>query len=391
MQNKTIYLDNASTTRIHPQALQAMTDAMNRYYANASSVHTMGMECKNLLEDARNYFISTLSPSLKGMVYFTSGGTESDNWALKGICEASSGKHIITSKIEHNAILKTCSYLERHGYDISYINVDETGIVDLQELENAIRPDTILISIMFANNEVGTLQPIKEIGEIAKKHGILFHTDAVGSYAQVPIDVDALNMDLLSVSSHKFHGPKGVGFLYVRNGVYLEPLIHGGSQESGLRAGTANLPGIIGMQEAAKIAFSSLKTNQNQLIDLRQYFIDRILREIPCAKINGSPQNRLPNNISISFSGFSAGKLLDLLDQDGIIVSTGSACASGSGKPSHVLTALGLSEEEIDGSLRFSLNTSITKSDLDYTVRSLQKHTIAEPVSYPINIFSINV
>ena len=244
---------------------------------------------------------------------------------------------------------------------------------------------------MFANNEVGTLQPIKEIGEIAKKHGILFHTDAVGSYTQVPIDVDALNIDLLSVSSHKFHGPKGVGFLYVRNGVYLEPLIHGGSQESGLRAGTANLPGIIGMQEAAKIAFSSLKTNQNQLINLRQYFIDRILREIPCAKINGSPQNRLPNNISISFSGFSAGKLLDLLDQDGIIVSTGSACASGSGKPSHVLTALGLSEAEIDGSLRFSLNTSITKSDLDYTVRSLQKHTIAEPVSYPINIFSINV
>lgn len=384
MKNKTIYLDNASTTIICEEALQAMSTAMKQYYANAASAHTMGKECRDLLEEARDYFLSTLSPVGNGTVYFTSGGTESDNWALKGICEAHSGKHIITSKIEHNAILNTCAYLEKHGYDISYINVKEDGVVDLNELENAIRPDTILISVMFSNNEIGTIQPVREIGEIARRHDVLFHTDAVGSYTQIPIDADAKNIDLLSVSSHKFHGPKGVGFLYVKNGVYLESFMHGGSQESGLRAGTQNLPGIIGMQEAAKIAFASQEKNHKQMSELRTYFINRILEEIPCAKLNGSPQNRLPNNVNISFKGCSAGKLLDLLDQDGIMVSTGSACASESRKPSHVLTALGLSEKEIESSLRFSLNESITKEDLDFTVEALKKHTaIGDGVFWP--------
>lgn len=391
MNNKTIYLDNASTTIIDARALEAMNEAMKLYYANASSTHAMGKVCKDLLEKARAFFVSTLSPTNQGTVYFTSGGTESDNWALKGICDAHSGKHIITSRIEHNAILNTCAYLEKQGYDISYIDVDAHGIIDLKQLENAIRPDTILISVMAANNEIGTLQPLKSIGEIAKKHDILFHTDAVGAYSQIPLNVDDLSIDLLSISGHKFHGPKGVGFLYVKNGVAIDPLMHGGSQESGHRAGTQNLPGIIGMQKAAEIAFENLGKNQQYMAELRQYFIDQIIKEIPCAKLNGDPINRLPNNINMSFKGFLAGTLLDQLSQDGIMVSTGSACGSGSKKPSHVLTAIGLSEEEITGSLRFSLNTSITKDDLDYTVQSLKKHTTRDEQlsSYSVNIFAI--
>lgn len=372
MNQKVLYLDNASTTYMHPDVISYMEHIMHEYYANASSVHTLGLKSQKLLKESRDYLLSTLSPMESGNIYFTSGGSESDNMALKGIADVASGKHIITTKIEHNAVLRTCQYLEKKGYEVTYLDVDSEGLVDLKQLEASIRPDTFLISVMYANNEIGTVQPIRKIGEIAGKHGILFHTDAVQVYGQIPIDVDADHIDLLSVSSHKFRGPKGVGFLYVRNGIQMESLIHGGGQESGMRAGTENVPGIAAMKEAARITFSSLKESVRDLTALRNYFIDKVLKEIPCARLNGSLSHRLPNNINLSFVGIAAGQLLDYLDGHGICVSTGSACSSGSGKPSHVLEAIHLNEDEITGSIRFTINTAVTKEDLDFVIETLK-------------------
>lgn len=372
MKELNIYLDNAATSPMCRSAIDAMMQAFTELYANASSGHGMGMESKEVLEKAREYLLSTLSPMEAGTVYFTSGGTESDNWAIKGILDAYPGKHIITSKIEHNAILNTCAFLEKHGYTVTYLDVDAEGFISLSELEASIRPDTILISVMFANNEIGTVQPVQEIGAIAHRHGVLFHTDAVQAYAQVPIDVEEMNIDMLSVSAHKFRGPKGVGFLYVKDGVYLDPFVHGGSQEHHMRAGTVNVPGIVGMQAAAAEAFGRLEEKVRLLSEKRDYLIRRILEEIPCAALNGPRSQRLPGNVNICFKGSNAGLLLDRLSDAGIYVSSGSACSSASGAPSHVLTAIGLTQEDAEASLRLTLAPEISCAELDCVVSRLK-------------------
>ncbi|MCQ2558126.1 MAG: cysteine desulfurase [Oscillospiraceae bacterium] len=372
MNDKTIYLDHAATAPMCPGAIQAMTEAFTDLYGNASSGHAMGEKSKKALNQAREYLLKTLSPLEDGTVYFTSGGTESDNWAIKGILDSYPGKHIITSKIEHNAILNTCAFLEKHGYSVTYLDVDTEGFIRLPELEAAIRPDTILITIMFANNEIGTIQPVQQIGAIAHRHGILFHTDAVQAYGQVPIDVDEMNIDMLSISSHKFRGPKGVGFLYVKNGVRLDPLIHGGSQEDGMRAGTVNVPGIVGMRAAAEESFDRIEEKMHQLAAKRDHLICEILDAIPCAGLNGPRERRLPGNVNICFRGQNAGLLLDRLSDAGIHVSSGSACSSASSAPSHVLTAIGLSEEDAAASLRLTLSQETSYEELDRVVSMLK-------------------
>lgn len=307
-------------------------------------------------------------------IYFTAGGTESDNWALKAAAEAyeSKGKHIITTKIEHHAILHTCEYLEKRGFEITYLNVDETGVVDLEELKAAIRPDTILISVMFANNEIGTIQPIKEIGEIAKEHGIIFHTDAVQAFGQIPIDVDECHIDMLSASGHKLNGPKGIGFLYIRKGLKLRSFIHGGAQERKRRAGTENVPGIVGLGTAVKRAVDTMKERTAKETELRNYLIKRVLEEIPYTKLNGHTEQRLPNNANFSFQFIEGESLLIRLDMAGICGSSGSACTSGSLDPSHVLLAIGLPHEIAHGSLRLTLSEETAKEELDYVVEQLK-------------------
>lgn len=372
MKDQNIYLDYAATSPMCRPAIDAMMRAFTEFYANASSGHAMGVKSKEILETAREYLLSTLSPMEAGTVYFTSGGTESDNWAIKGILDAYPGKHIITSKIEHNAILNTCAFLEKHGYTVTYLDVNAEGFISLSELEASIRPDTILISVMFANNEIGVIQPVEQIGAIAHSHGILFHTDAVQAYAQVPIDVEEMNIDMLSVSAHKFRGPKGVGFLYVGNGVYLDPFVHGGSQENHMRAGTVNVPGIAGMQAAAEEAFCGMEEKIRLLSEKRDYLIRRILEDIPCAVLNGPRENRLPGNVNICFKGHKAGLLLDRLSDAGIYVSSGSACSSASSAPSHVLTAIGLAEEDAEASLRLTLAAETSYEELDSVVSRLK-------------------
>ena len=308
-------------------------------------------------------------------IYFTAGGSEADNWALKAVAEAyaSKGKHIITSKIEHHAVLHTCEYLEKNGCEITYVNVDENGIVKLDELEKAIRPDTILISIMYANNEIGTIQPIKEIGEIARKHNVLFHTDAVQAYGQLPINVDECSIDMLSASGHKLNGPKGIGFLYIRKGIKIRSFIHGGQQERGRRAGTENVPGIVGLGAAVERAFSMMEEKTVKERELQDYLIGRIESEIPYCRLNGDREKRLPNNVNFSFRFVEGESLLIMLDMKGICASSGSACTSGSLDPSHVLLAIGLPHEIAHGSLRMSLNEENTKEELDFTVEAIKE------------------
>lgn len=366
---KLIYLDNAATTRTSPTVVEAMLPYFTEYYGNASSIYSIGTKSKEAINKSRETIAATLGAKPEE-IYFTAGGSESDNWALKATAEAyeSKGKHIITTKIEHHAILHTCEYLEKRGYEISYIDVDENGKVKVDELEKAIRPDTVLISVMFANNEIGTIQPIKEIGEIAKKHGVLFHTDAVQAYGQLPITVDEYHIDMLSSSGHKLNGPKGVGFLYIRKGVKIRSFIHGGAQERKRRAGTENVPGIVGYGKAAEEAFATMKERTGKEAELRDYLIGRVLKEIPYTRLNGHRTDRLPNNANFSFQFIEGESLLIMLDMKGICGSSGSACTSGSLDPSHVLLAIGLPHEIAHGSLRLTLGADTTKEDIDYVV-----------------------
>ena len=371
---KLIYLDNAATTKTSEEVVAAMLPYFTEYYGNPSSVYEFASDSKKAVSNARRTIAETLGAQ-ENEIYFTAGGSEADNWALKATAEAyqSKGKHIITTKIEHHAILHTAEYLEKRGFEITYIGVDENGVVKVDELEKAIRPDTILISVMFANNEIGTIQPIKEIGEIAKKHGVLFHTDAVQAYGQLPINVDELHIDMLSSSGHKLNGPKGIGFLYIRKGVKIRSFVHGGAQERKRRAGTENVPGIVGYGKAAEIAAKTMKERTAKEIELRDHLIDRVLAEVPYTRLNGHRTNRLPNNANFSFQFVEGESLLILLDNNGICASSGSACTSGSLDPSHVLLAIGLPHEIAHGSLRLTLSAETTMEDIDFVVDCIKQ------------------
>ncbi len=394
-----IYLDNAATTRTSPAVVEAMLPYFSEYYGNASGIYGIGVKSKEAISESREIIASTLGARPEE-IYFTGGGSESDNWALKATAEAfgmgmqepkNDGlrkrgyekilsedsspvkNHIITTKIEHHAILHTCEYLQNQGIEVTYLNVDENGLVRPKELERAIRPETFLISVMFANNEVGAIQPIREIGEIARKHDILFHTDAVQAYGHLPIDVEELHIDLLSASAHKLNGPKGVGFLYIRRNLRISSFIHGGAQERKRRAGTENVPGIVGFGKAAKDAFETMERRSAYETKLRDYLIDRILREIPYSRLNGHRTKRLPNNANFSFQFIEGESLLIMLDMEGICASSGSACTTGSLDPSHVLLALGLPDDIAHGSLRLTLSSETTREEIDTTVEMIKK------------------
>lgn len=371
---KQIYLDNAATTKVHSEVLKAMLPYFEENYGNPSAVYSFAGEAKKAVDIAREQAAELISARTEE-IYFTGGGSESDNWALKATAEAymEKGKHIITSKIEHHAILHTCEYLERIGYEITYIKVDEKGKVCLDELKAAIRPDTILISIMTANNEIGTIQPVKEIGKIAHENGVLFHTDAVQAYGHIPINVDEMNIDMLSASGHKINGPKGIGILYIRTGVKIKSFIHGGAQERSRRAGTSNVPGIVGMGKASSIAKETLEEGIKREAALRDHLIQRVLTEIPYSRLNGDETDRLPNNTNFCFRFIEGESMLILLDQQGICASSGSACTSGSLDPSHVLLAIGLPHEIAHGSLRLSLSENNTIEEIDFAVDELKK------------------
>ena len=370
---KCIYLDNAATTRVVPEVMDAMAPYFTEYYGNPSSIYSFAGRIKDDMEQARAQIAGVLGAKPEE-IYFTGGGSESDNWALKATAEAyaSKGKHIITSTIEHHAILHTCEWLEKHGFEITYVNVDENGTIRLDELRAAIRPDTILISVMAANNEIGTIQPLQQIGEIAKEHGILFHTDAVQAFAHIPLNVDEMHIDMLSASGHKINGPKGIGIMYIRKGVKIGSFIHGGAQERRRRAGTHNVPGIIGIAKAAQIANEKMEERMAYECKLRDHLIERVLAEIPYSRLNGDRTNRLPNNANFCFRFIEGESMLIKLDQKGICASSGSACTSGSLDPPHVLLAIGLPHEIAHGSLRLTLSQETTMEDIDYTVDELK-------------------
>lgn len=369
-----IYLDNAATTRVSEEVFEAMKPYFCEQYANPSAIYSFAGKSMKAVDEARKN-AAALIGAQHSEIYFTAGGSESDNWAIKAAAEANQtkGKHIITSTIEHHAVLHTCQYLEKQGYEVTYVNVDEQGVIRLDELAAAIRPDTILITIMAANNEIGTIQPLKEIGALAKKNGILFHTDAVQAYGHIPLNVDELNLDMLSASGHKLHGPKGIGFLYIRKGVRIGSLIHGGAQERARRAGTLNTPGIVGVGAAAKLAADAMQERAEKETELRDYLIQRVLAEIPYSRLNGHATDRLPNNANFCFRFIEGESLLILLDQQGICASSGSACTSGSLDPSHVLLAIGLPHEIAHGSLRLTLSEETTKEEIDFTVEAIKK------------------
>lgn len=371
--DKFLYLDNAATTKTAPEVLEAMLPYFTEKFGNPSSVYTFAAGNKEVVDVQRDRIATTLGAK-NNEIYFTAGGSEADNWALKATAEAyrDKGNHIITTKIEHHAILHTAQYLEKNGYEVTYLDVDEDGKVRLEDLKKAIRPETILISVMFANNEIGTIEPIKEIGQIAHERGILFHTDAVQAYGQLPINVDECQIDMLSASGHKLNGPKGIGFLYIRKGVKIRSFIHGGAQERKRRAGTENVPGIVGMGTAAKRAADTREERTANEVEVRDYLIDRVLKEIPYSRLNGHRTDRLPNNANFSFRFIEGESLLIMLDGKGICASSGSACTSGSLDPSHVLLAIGLPHEIAHGSLRLTINEEITKEDIDYVVENLK-------------------
>lgn len=369
-----IYLDNAATTKTAPEVVEAMLPYFTEYYGNPSSVYELAGESKRAVNRGREQIAQVLHGAPEE-VYFTAGGTEADNWALKAAFDAyrTKGNHIITTKIEHHGILHTCEYLEKHGARITYLDVDEHGIVKLDELEKSITPETILISVMFANNEIGTIQPIYEIGLIAQEHGILFHTDAVQAFGQIPIDVQKMNIDMLSSSAHKLNGPKGIGFLYIKKGVKIRSYIHGGAQERKRRAGTENVPGIVGYGAAVELAAKTMESRARIEMELRDYLIRRIQEEVPYTRLNGHPVKRLPNNVNISFQFIEGESLLIMLDMEGIAASSGSACTSGSLDPSHVLLSIGLPHEIAHGSLRLTLSAENTKEEIDHVVLKIRE------------------
>ncbi len=371
--NSVIYLDHAATTATRPEALEAMLPYFSEKYGNASSIYGIGTESKKAIDSARETVANALGAKPEE-IYFTAGGSESDNWALKAAAEAygAKGGHIITSKIEHHAILHTCEWLEKQGYAVTYLDVDEKGLVSPEAVRKAIRPDTILISIMFANNEIGTVQPIKEIGEIAKEKKILFHTDAVQAFAHLAINVDEYHIDMLSASGHKLGGPKGIGFLYIRKGVKIRSFIHGGAQERKRRAGTENVPGIVGLGKAVESAMAQREETERNVTALRDYLIDRVLQEIPFTRLNGDRRKRLPGNVNFSFQFVEGESLLIMLDMEGICASSGSACTTGSLDPSHVLMAIGLPHEIAHGSLRLTLGEENTKEEIDFVIEKLK-------------------
>ena len=369
-----IYLDNAATTRVSEEVFEAMKPYFCEQYANPSGIYSFAGRSMKAVDEARRS-VAQLIGVQHDEIYFTAGGSESDNWAVKAaaaFCQKK-GKHIITSRIEHHAVLHTCQYLEKQGYEVTYVDVDAYGVIKLDELEAAIRPDTILITVMAANNEIGTIQPLREIGALAKKNGILFHTDAVQAYGHIPLDVDALHIDMLSASGHKFRGPKGIGFLYIRKGVRIGSFVHGGAQERSRRAGTLNVPGIVGIGAAARLAAASLQERQEQETALRDYLIRRVLDEIPYSRLNGHATDRLSGNANFCFRFIEGESLLILLDQQGICASSGSACTSGSLDPSHVLLAIGLPHELAHGSLRLTLSEETTREDIDSAVDAVGK------------------
>ena len=372
--SKLIYMDNAATTQVYPEVLNEMLPYFTEHYGNPSAIYSFAGEAKRGVDHAREIVAKAIGAKTEE-IYFTGGGSESDNWALKATAEAyaNKGKHIITTAIEHHAILHSAQWLEKHGYEVTYVGVDEDGKVKLDELEAAIRPDTILISVMAANNEIGTIQPLKEIGAIAKKHGVLFHTDAVQAFAHIPIDVDEMNIDMLSASGHKINGPKGIGIMYIRKGVKIRSFIHGGAQERQRRAGTHNVPGIVGIGKATEISIANMEKNNEYEIKLSDHLIERVLNEIPYSRLNGHRTDRLPNNANFCFRFIEGESMLILLDQAGICGSSGSACTSGSLDPSHVLLAIGLPHEIAHGSLRLTISEKTTMEDIDYTVDTLKK------------------
>lgn len=368
-----IYLDNAATTKTAPEVVEAMLPYFAECYGNPSSIYGIGAEAKKAVNEARRTIADSIGAKQEE-IYFTAGGSEADNWALKAVAESygDKGRHIITSKIEHHAILHTCRYLEKKGFEVTYLDVDGEGKVKPEDVEAAIRPDTILISIMFANNEIGTIEPIAEIGAIARKYGVLFHTDAVQAYGQLPIRVDELGIDMLSASGHKLNGPKGIGFLYIRNGLKIRSFIHGGAQERSRRGGTENVPGIVGLGVAARRAHEMMEEKATREIKLRDYLIERIEAEVPYCRLNGHRSDRLPNNVNFSFEFIEGESMLIMLDMRGICASSGSACTSGSLDPSHVLLAIGLEHEKAHGSLRLTLSEENTVEELDMVVEAVK-------------------
>lgn len=372
MEKRIIYADHAATTAVSEPVLQAMLPYFQTNYGNPSSIYAKGRENERAIIDARARVAACLGADPKE-IFFTAGGSESDNWAIKGIADklaAKGKKHIITSVFEHHAVLHTCDFLEKHGFEVTYLPVSAEGLIDPAQVAAAIREDTALVSIMYANNEIGTIQPIAEIGKVCKEHGVLFHTDAVQAVGNVEIDVKAQNIDLLSLSGHKFHAPKGIGALYVRKGVALSNLVHGGGQESGKRAGTENVPGIIGLAKAIELATADIPAKTAKLTPLRDKLIDGIL-QIEGTRLNGSRTQRLPGNVNISVVGIEGESLLLMLDHYGVMASSGSACTSGSLDPSHVLLSLGLSHEVAHGSLRLSFGEEFTEEDADYILSVL--------------------
>lgn len=367
-----IYVDNAATTKMNAAVAEEMIPFMTEFYGNPSSIYLEGREAKRAVEKSREQVAKAILAEPKE-IYFTGSGTEADNWAVRSAASAYSnkGKHIITSSVEHHAVLHTCQDLEKQGYEVTYLPVDKYGRVSVEDLRNSIRPDTILVSIMFANNEIGTIMPVKEIGAVCRENGVLFHTDAVQAIGMCEIDVEELNIDMLSLTAHKFHGPKGAGALYVRQGVKLTPFITGGAQERGKRAATENVPGIVGLGKAIELAAENIPERQKKLSELRDYYIEKVLNKIPYSRLNGHPKDRLPGNANISFQFIEGEGMLLRLDMKGISASSGSACTSGSLDPSHVLLAIGLKHEEAHGSLRVSFDETNTKEQVDYIVDEL--------------------
>jgi len=372
--NKSIYLDYSATTPMKKEVVEAMTPYFYDIFGNPSSIHSYGRKAKKAIDESREKIAKAIGAEPRE-IFFTGGGSEADNWAIKGIAYANKdkGNHIITSKIEHHAVLHVCEYLEKNGFEVTYLDVDKYGVIDLEQLENSITDKTILITIMFVNNEIGTIQPIKEIAEIAKKKGVYFHTDAVQALGNVPIDVKELKVDLMNFSSHKIYGPKGIGAMYIRKGVKIDPLVHGGAQERRRRAGTENVPGIVGFAKAVELSMENFKNHIAHLTKLRDMLIKGVLEKIPYVRLNGHPTNRHPGNANFCFEFIEGESLLLSLDMVGIAGSSGSACTSGSLDPSHVLMAIGLSHEIAHGSLRLTIGDFTKEEDIDYVVDNLEK------------------